>query len=220
MAATLASDVYSRARAVLNDVVEDLYTNEILLPYLKIANDDLSDELVDNGSTVQKEVSVDIILPAGSKVLTLPDDMIVPIEVYEKDQGQDDSYFTFIPQKEFNENSIPGKELHTWVWREQNINFIGATSNRSIRLRYYRLIMQIAGDSSPIELSHALNYLAYHTAALAAEHIGQNRSKAIDLEGQALQKLAKLIKKEVKQSHGRPTRRRPFRLNRFVTYIG
>jgi hypothetical protein len=214
---TLASDVMDRSRAVLNDIAMDLYTNEVLQPYLKIANDDLSDELVDNGATVQKEVTVDIILPIGLKTLTLPDNMIVPIEVFEKNQGEDDTYYRKVDQGMFLPNALPGKELSNWSWREQNINFLGSTQVKSVRVRYYRLITELNGENAPVELTHALNYLAYHTAALAAEHIGQNRVKAIDLESQALKKLSKLIKKEVKQSQSRPVRRRPFRLPRFFS---
>jgi hypothetical protein len=215
---TLASDIMNRSRAVLNDIAQDLYTNEVLLPYLRIANDDLSDELVDNGATVQKEVSADIALPVGFKSPPLPNDFIVPVEVFEKNSGEDDSFYRYCHQREYLPNVLPGNELSVWTWREQAINFIGSTTNKQLRIRYTRLILEIIGDNSPVELTHALNYLAYHTAALASEHIGQNRTKAIDLESQAIQKLNKLLKKEVKQSHGRPVRRRPFRLNRFVNF--
>jgi len=212
--ANLSSDVFDRSRAVLNDVVKDLYTDDVLLPYLKIANDDLSDELVDNGATVQKEVTADIPLGSGITVPALPSNMIVPIELYEKDQGQDDSYYRYMHQQTFLPNGKAGNELSVWAWREQQIYTLGSTQNKILRIRYYRLITDIVGSNSPIELTHALNYLAYHTAALASEHIGQNRTKAIDLESQAIQKLQKLMKKEVKQTHGKPTRRRPFKLNR------
>jgi len=215
---TLASDVFDRTRAVLNDVAKDLYTDEVLLPYLRIANDDLSDALVDNGGTVQKEVSVDIPLAIGNPLPPLPDDMIVPIEVFEKDSGQNDTYYRFMRQRDFLPNSVPSTELSIWAWREQTIVIYGATINKVLRIRYYKLITQIAGANTPITLTHAMNYLAYHTAALVSEHIGQNRSKAVDLEGIAIGKLNKLLKKEVKQSHSHPTRRRPFRLNRFTTY--
>ena len=216
--ALLASEVMDRSRAVLNDVAKDLYTNEVLLHYLKIANDDLSDELVDNGGTVQREVSTDLTLGAGNTQPVLPSDMIVPIECFEKDAAQDSSYYRFMQQRDFLPNVLPGTELGVWTWREQAINTPGSTQGKSIRCRYYRLITAVIGENSPIELTHALNYLAYHTAALASEHIGQNRAKAIDLESQAIQKLNKLLKKEVKQNQARPTRRRPFRLTRFVTY--
>lgn len=215
---TLASDVMDRSRAVLNDVAKDLYTNEVLLPYLKIANDDLSDELVDHGGTVQREVSVDLALSIGNKSPILPADMIVPIEVFEKNQGEDDSYYRFMRQKDFLPNGLPGTELNVWAWREQSIVTQGSSIAKQLRVRYYRLILSITGENSPVELTHALNYLAYHTAALAAEHIGQNRGKAIDLESQAIQKLNKLLKKEVKQNQANPVRRRGFSLPRYTTF--
>ena len=216
--ATLASDVMERSRAVLNDIAKDLYTDEVLLPYLKIANDDLSDELVDHGTTVQKEVSIDIPLQAGVKQLNLPIDIIVPIELFTKNENELDIYYHKAYQRDFLPNGAPGNQIETWAWREQNIYFIGSTSNKIVRLRYYRLVTEILGINTPIELTHALNYLAYHSAALASEHIGQNRTKAIDLESQAIQKLHKLLKKEVKQTHGRPIRRRRFSLTRFTSY--
>lgn len=216
--ALLASEVCDRSRAVLNDLAIDLYTDTVLLPYLKIANDDLSDELVDNGATVSREVTTDIPLSRNNKTLVLPDDMIVPIELFEKDSGQDDSYYRFCRQRGFLPNALPATELQVWTWREQNIVFVGSTLDKVIRVRYYRLITQVLGPTTSLELTHALNYLSYHTAALAAEHIGQNRTKAIDLEAQAIQKLNKLLKKEVKQNQAKPTRRMPFRLNRYVTY--
>lgn len=216
--AALASDVMERSRAVLNDIAKDLYTDAVLLPYLKIANDDLSDEMVDHGATVQKEVTADIPLVAGAKILTLPVDMIVPIELFVKNAGQTDDYYYPAFQRDFLPNATPGTTLDTWAWREQNINFIGSTTDKVIRVRYYRLVTEVIGVNTPIELTHAVNYLAYHTAALAAEHIGQNRAKAIDLESQAIIKINKLLKKEVKQTHGRPVRRRRFSLTRFTSY--
>ena len=121
-------------------------------------------------------------------------------------------------QRDFLPNGLPATELAAWSWRENTINTNGSTQNKSLRVRYYRLIAQVVGVNSNVELTHALNYLAYHTAALAAEHIGQNRVKAIDLEAQAMVKLAKLLKKEVKQNQARVFRRRPFKLNRYTTY--
>ena len=215
---TLASDVMDRTRAVLNDVAIDLYTNEILLPYLRIANDDLSDELVDNGGTVQKEVTVSLTLSIGNTTPVLPSNMIVPIELYEKDAGQSDDYYRFVWQRDFLPNTVPGRELRVWVWRNQQIMFIGSTADKVVRVRYYRLITDLSGINAPVELTHALNYLAYHTAALAAEHIGQNMQKAVALETVAVGKLNKLLKKEVKQNQAKPVRRRPFKLNRYITY--
>jgi len=216
--ALLASEVMDRSRAILNDVVGDLYTNVVLIPYLKIANDDLSDELVDNGSTVSKEISQAIPLSAGGTQPALPNDIIVPIEIYEKDSGQDDSYYRYMEQRPFLPNILPGRELSVWSWREQAINVLGSNQNKVLRIRYYRLITQVSGENSNIELTHALNYLAYHTAALVSEHVGQNRAKAIDLESVAAVKLSKLLKKEVKQTHSKATRRKPFRLNRYITF--
>lgn len=216
--ALLASEVMDRSRAVLNDVAIDLYSNEILLPYLKIANDDLSDELVDHGATVSKEVTADIPLSVGISSPALPDNFIVPIELYEKNQNEDDSAYRYMHQRTFVPNGLPSKELGIWAWREQAIVTGGSIQNKTLRVRYYRLITEVLGENTSIELTHALNFLAYHTAALVSEHIGQNRAKAIDLESVAIAKLAKLLKKEVKQNQAKPTRRKPFKLPRYSVY--
>lgn len=214
----LASNVMDRSRAVLNDIALDLYTNEVLLPYLQIANDDLCDELTDNGATVNKEVTVDMPLNQGNKTPILPSDMIVPIELFEKDTGTSDDYYKFMWQRDFLPNTVPGNQLGIWAWRKQTINTLGSTIDKFIRARYYRVITALSGENAPVELAYSLSYLAYHTAALAAEHIGQNQQKAITLETVAIQKLNKLLKREVKQNQARPVRRLPFRLKKYVNY--
>jgi hypothetical protein len=216
--ATLASDIFNKSRAVLNDLPIDLFTDTTLLPFLQIANDDLSDAMVDNGATVQKEVLTDIPLAANSNALPLPNDIIVPIQLFEKNVGEPNEAYRQIDQRDFLPNKASGgSELSVYSWREGAINLVPSNQAKLIRIRYYRLITSIVGPNTIIELPHALGYLAYHTAAMAAEHIGQNRQKAIDLESLATAKLNKLLKREVKQN-ARPVRRRAFRLTRPVTY--
>jgi len=210
--AVLASAVMDSVRAILNDVAIDLYSNTIQLPYLSLANDDLSDELVDHGSTVQKEVSADIAVAAGAVTVTLPADIIVPIALFEKNNGENDDKFREMKQRLFVPNIAQGSELVFWDWREQAINLVGATIDKEVRLRYTRILAALSGANSPLELTHAKSYLAYHTAALLALHVAQNQTVAAILEQQADKKLSKLLKREVKQNQGNPVRRRPFRI--------
>jgi len=209
----LASDVMDRVRACLNDVNVDLFSNAVLLPYLKIANDDLADELVDNGSTVNKEVATDFTVAAGVGSIASPADMIVPIELFEKDTGALDSSFKLVTQKGFLPNvDNNSSSIGIWAWREQTVVFCKSSLSKVLRLRYYRIITEITSDGTIIELPFSLNYLAHHTAALAAEYIGQNSNKAAILEDQANQKLNKILKREVKQNQSGPVRRKAFTL--------
>ena len=215
---TLASDVMDTSRAALNDTATNLWTNTVLLPYLKIANDDLSDALIDNGATVQKTVDAEIALAEGDTEPTLPADIIMPIELFEKNSGQDDIYYQLMTQRAFTPNGEAGVDLLYWDWREQVIYTPGATQDKVVRLRYTRLLTTVSTASSPIEMAYAKNYLAYHTAALGAWHIGKNKTEAADLEAEAILKLAKILKREVKQNQGNATRRRSYSsslVNRF-----
>jgi len=211
----LASEVMNDVRAALNDVAIDLYSNEVQLPYLKIANDDLSDELIDHGSTVQKEVDAEINVLAGATTVVLPDDIVVPISMFVKNVG--DEYFQYRPMKQalFVPNTQRGSELVFWDWRNQEINLVGSTIDKVVRLRYNRLLTAIIGENSPVTFTHSKGYLAYHTAALLALHVAQNQTVASILESQAEKKLTKLLKREVKQNQARPVRRRAFRLRNY-----
>ena len=210
------SDIYSRARVILNDTkspVGTLYKDDILLPHVQIANDELSDELVSNGITLQKEVRALILVPAHAKTLTLPDDLIVPLELFEREEGNQNDYdFKEMDRRSFTPNDNEQTTLKYWDWRNQQIHFVGATVNREVRIRYIRTLAAVVDENSPLEKSGSLNYLSYKTASLAAASPGGNNVESDRLGAIANKHLWKLLNINIKNNQATRGRRRGFRI--------
>jgi hypothetical protein len=216
MTAVLASDIMDRSRVALNDQGANLYTNTTLLPVLKIVNDELCDKLISGGMQNLKSTgSGDITLPAGSTIFSAPpDDMIVPIELFEKRVGDDDSGFTPIIEQSWLDNVVPSTNLGIWRWSGSEIEFVGATEDRVVRIRYYRVITEITADNSPAEVIRSFNFLAFRTAELAAKNIGENPVKAADI--MIDRKMYEFLLMQIlnKNKQGVRVRRQAFRLPR------
>lgn len=212
----LATDIFNRARGLLNDVFIDLYSNQVMLPFLQIANDDLSDALLTHGRTIQKTMTVDVSHPAGEKNFDLPDDIITPIKLWERrpDQTREVDYtpikqvLTIPPDLASNEN------LSYWTWENQEIHFPPALVDKNVRLLYNRILTPIINVTSASEVNNSLNYLAHKTAALTAWSIGGNKILGDDLEIKAQMRLDALLKIGNRVAQGARVRRRPFRFKR------
>jgi hypothetical protein len=93
----LAFEVMDRARVHLNDAGADVFTNDVLLPFLTSAWEELQSTMQANGLPIMTETSTAIFLPAGGIVLgqvavppfpTLPANFLEPKAVYERyDRG-------------------------------------------------------------------------------------------------------------------------------------
>jgi hypothetical protein len=216
MAAVLASDILDRSRVALNDQGASLYTNTVMLPILKIANDELCDKLIVGGMQNLKSTGVsDLDVDAGDTTFdTPPDDLIVPIELFEKRVGDDDSNFTPIIEQSWLDNVVPSVNLGIWRWSGTEVEFVGATEERTVRMRYYRVITEITTASSPAEIFRSLNWLAHRTAEYAANSIGQNPVVAATINKDTIRYETLLMQILNKNKQGVRVRRMPFRLPR------
>jgi len=209
------SDVFDKARAVLNDTLVvggTIYNDGALLPLVKIANDELGDYLITNGVTVQKQVVKDILVPAGVTELDIPDNIVNPITLYEKAQGAPNSDYDKMNEKVWDSNAPQSTALHVWVWRDQKVLFIGATTPRMVRLDYNRLLADIVDENSQVEVIGSTNFLGFRTGALGARHIGENPVKANELDLEAIRFRDNLLQIGVRKNQAHRGRRRPFRL--------
>ena len=81
-----------------------------------------------------------------------------------------------------------------------------------IKINYIRnLFAPATGSSSPINIINAESYLAYRTAGLMSEFIGENPSRAKDLNGNASLAMDRVVSIGTKGRQNITTRRRPFR---------
>lgn len=79
--------------------------------------------------------------------ITLPADLIMPLELWERQTGSG-TQFQYMPQpQEGLESRIPGSYFGQWEWREDQINMTGSTITEDLRIRYEASLARISAGS-------------------------------------------------------------------------
>jgi hypothetical protein len=210
----LASDVMDSARLFLNDIGLALYTNTVLLPAVKMANEELESILLANGQVGTLKAISSVLQVASSttpsSLAAPPSDLFVPIRLEERASGSSDDY-TPMTEQEFEEQTGTNTQLGVWVFRNGVIRFPPCQANREVLVYYYRQMTPVTSASSNEEITGAKTYLAAKTAELAARYIGMNKEIADDLlQIEVIPARERLESIYVKNSQGKRTRRRRF----------
>lgn len=215
-----AGEVMDGAASLMNDSARSVYTYVKQLPYLQMALQDLRKLLELNNSPVTNETSAVINIEAGVTSVTyglvdphLPDDMIELQEVWESEEGQN----TFIPmrRREFIPLWVEGvttNQFGIYSWKSNRLTFPEANADIDIKIDYVRsLFTAVVDENSALSVINSDSYLQYRTAALLAEFVGENPTRALGLNAQAREAFDVLIGIDNKGKQAIPTRRRPFR---------
>jgi len=209
-----AGQVITESKALLNDLGGVFYTTEALLPYLNKAYRELQDYYNLHGLKTTVDVSAIFPIPAGLLVMNVsPADMLRPIELAERSPGSSDQ-FVEMDERSWEPDTPQSTHLRFWIWREEVINFLGATADREVRIRYVKSLSPFVGESSNVGIINAKSVLAARTAALAARFIGENPTRADELDSDVGMALDRLIVTAIRQNQGLPTRRRRTRYRR------
>jgi hypothetical protein len=203
----LASDIMDRSAALLSDPSKVTMTYTLQLPYLKIAWDEIQEDLVANGIVDVRELTSNAIsVSIGTKELSNPPaDLLFPLEIWERAPGQTDDYWTLMDKKTPDPADVQVDELEVWYWEENIIKFRGATTAREIKIRYQKELATISGDSTAIPVTNAKSFLSHRTAANVAESRG-NKARATALHARADYFLAKLTSTKVRDMQDGPYR--------------
>lgn len=203
------NDIVDEAAALLNDPTQKMYTDTILLPYVKRAFQDLQLQLHLEQVQVLNEISTVQTVNAGAVTYpSLPSDLIQPSKMEERAAGSSNS-FTPMYEKQWEPNTTPGTELRYWTWREQAINFIGATVSREVKLYYLKQLTAIVDVNSIIPVNFCQPFMASRTAYYAAAFAGENPTKAKMLKDDADEAFEKLLTMEANRRQSMPVRRIP-----------
>lgn len=211
------SKILDRAAFFLNDVNRSYFTNSVLMNPFMVAYDDLREFLVDNNISLMNETTAaydistsqtDIGGPTGPP---LPTDFMAPYAVWEKLKGSNDDY-TIMEPKNFlpkTETLVPA--LRYWQYSNQYIKFIGATTDRNVKIDYIANNLLVAEDpEAMVSAFNCQSFLAYRTAALAAKYLGENESRSAELNADAGRSIENIVNMDVKSKQNIITRRRPF----------
>lgn len=172
----IADNVLQLARAGVMDMLRTtsgaILTNTapFTVVYLNAAIRRTQRELANNGitSNIRDNVIISGLTPAavsdpsvqvyvsalgyfdGAKLngnITLPADLILPLEVWERQTGSG-AQFMYIPSPpEGLESRLPGSYFGQWEWREDRINMTGSTITEDLRLRYEASLARVAAGS-------------------------------------------------------------------------
>jgi hypothetical protein len=219
----IVADLGEAVRAKLNDTGSQLYNDAVLLPHFQSAWMILQSKMRSNGIPVTRDSGVVITIPAGGKGLsfasiapypTLPPDLINIIEVHEKGPTEDDSFYVRMDDYTFLPDIPVGQNLRYYAWAEGRLEFLGATEDRMIRIRYLKYLQEITSSNSSITVPGTEDFLIHKVGALAARYIGQNATRANELEMEAVRARDDFMNTEAKGKQGDPVQRRPYGFTR------
>ena len=109
--------------------------------------------------------------------LVLPDDMLYPTKLWERWAGTNDPFRTMDAPSGGLESLLQGTKLRQWEWRNNCLNFRGATQACDIRMRYYASLPQFFSAtlnfaSTYVPVMDCTDALAYKTAVKYARMLG------------------------------------------------
>ncbi len=222
---TTTAEVQLLARAYLNDLdtpTGDVYTDAVLFPFVNSAYRDVQRRLVENGVSVmivEEDIALNTLQTELSDTTTpsLPTGFIVPHSLREKatntpEKFQDmNKHVDGLPDVEQNDF------LRMWEWRQNQINFIGATREMTVKLRHEKQLANLTQTGPNTDISQirgAEEALALRIAAMAARSRGV-RTEAGDLQGEYLSEINRMVRRNRKPEQRKSRRRKPYGLRNY-----
>lgn len=209
-------DVMDMAAAVLNDSNRAVFNYAVQLPYLRMANRNLEQDLILNEIPLSLADEVVIPVSAGAVELDLPPNFFLPITLAERALGASTTNFSKMTERTYADDGsiLPAiSNLSIWDFRHNCINFNSATTDREVKLNYWRTLPPISNENQTEYIAGAINTLGFKTAEYCAKYIGGNIERAQTAFLDYQDSFDKLVGIFVKNNQGKRVRRKPFRVN-------
>jgi hypothetical protein len=219
-----AGAVMDASAALLNDVQKQVYSYTAQIPYLRIAFRELRESLELANIPVTNKVSSTIVVPASTTPNSivqigfttspaLPSDLIEIQQIFEAQTGTD----VFVPmvKKEFIPLHMLGvsyQQFMIWAWVGNNLNLLPCVQSNTLRMNYIQQLADIVDENSTLGITNGQSFLEFRNAALCAEFVGENNSRAEALNHNAQLSIDRLSGIEAKARQNVSTRHRPFRM--------
>lgn len=207
-----ADDIMADAAVLLNDREQVQWSDTDLLPFLQKAYREFSLRARELGIQSIMEVSAKVDIPTSKTSITTTDilDLSYPIKLAERADGSADLYYpmtelTWDPQIE------KAESLDYWVWREDEIKLVGATTAREVLVYYKKNVTEISTGITPIYILDSRLFLAARTAALAAALAGGNMERAQILNDDAEESIQSYFNSQIKSKQGNVVRHKSYR---------
>lgn len=216
-----AGEVMDKAASLVNDTAMQIFPYSVQLPYLNLALQDLRKKMELNNSPVTNATSAFILVAANITRIgfttaipaRLPGDLIEIQTLWQRQAGIDP--YIEMRRQDFIPKYLEGVESNfwnIWAWEGNEIVLPAANQANDLKIDYIKsLFMNVTSEQDQLSVINADSYLEFRTAALLAEFIGENPTRAISLNGQAEQAWDLMSSIETKGKQEIYTRRRPFR---------
>lgn len=211
----IAQDVLDLSAALLNDTALTIFNYAAQIPYLNMAMAELQELFEENNIPSTNEVSAVLPFPVGTTQIDstngLPANLIEIQSVGERNLGSTDSFISLIRVEYLPSVDTLTSGLVWYAWRDQAIKFLGASGDLELQIKYIKsLFASVTAITDTIATINSKTFLAYRTAALCAEFIGENPERAESLNVDAVLALARTLNISTKGRQSIVTRRRPF----------
>lgn len=215
------SEVMAYTRNYLNDNDGITWTDAHLMPCVVEAHKELQVELSLNDIAVVRNQITNapnisgLHLVAGQTSLSasglMPKDLLEPIAISERDWGDTTPEdYIGLERLPFLPNYTQNNFLYFWTWMNEDILFLGATTDRDIQLRYRSSLATPMNNNSTMGFLRAELYVGPRAASLACL-ITKDFASADKFQLQAETNLDKVIRSNVKNDQGTGVRRRAYR---------
>jgi hypothetical protein len=229
-----AGQITALVRSLLNDAAGNLFTDGVLLPYVNsayrkvqraLANVQSSSFLVDNVTVVVPAVSA--VDPSAQVAITdatappnqLPTDLLTPAKLWERLNGSSDDFQEMVDLTDH--GGLPsrpqGQSLDVWEWRADGLYFVGALTDRQVRIRYQKAFPDLSDATSNVLIRNAQEAIAYIGAAMAAMARGSPLADKWDQAG--TDALEDLIVRATQREQQSVRRRRPYSWRRGYAWL-
>lgn len=218
-----AANVMDKSASLMNDTAKTVYTYTAQLPYLNMALNELEEHFQIANMPVTNAESVPIVVPVGTTEITAfdgtgagpvpnyPQDLVEIEGLSERLSGTTDAFIPLVKRNFLPHSEVQTESLLFWSWEGQKIKFIGATTEREVKLNYIRtLFPEVTDPATVLGVMNARSFLHYRTAALCTQFIGENASRAEELNNLAVLAIDRVTGIGVKSRQIIATRRRPF----------
>lgn len=224
-----SGSVMDRAAALNNDPFKTIYPYSKQVPFLNQALQELQEYFELNNVPVSDTVTATpITVPANvtaigyppdspvTDVPYLPSNLVEPKVLWSRQFNVD----PYVPMQRLDflprwEEGVEIQYALQYVWQDNEIRFLPCNQINQIKIDYIRFLFeQLDADDDGTTLLVVVNaqsYLQYRTGGLVARFLGENPSRAMELDNDASIAMDRVLGIASKGRQRIQTRRRPFR---------
>jgi hypothetical protein len=211
--------VTSLVRSYLDEAGEPITWNDgILIPFANEAQRKVV-AILTGAKLLEDEATLTI--PAGTVAITyeadpptgdpvLPDLFLHPMSIYERPAGSSADYCGPLRRRRSRFSTYQRTQsLGEWMWKAGTLRFIGATTDREIRIEYKRRLEFMTDPNAPLEVPGSENAIAWRCVQ-NAEFSRGNPNLMATAKNEFNEAIAELKRQFTLPMQNAPVRRRPY----------